>query len=287
MPAKPLSKEQLEDAYRLRQIYDRLRLQGIAPSQEELAFICGWKTQGAVYQYISGKIPLNPKALIKFSKALRVDPEEISPELSKYIVDLDKEIALERNWRERKTQSNSDGYIVAATKPPRLLREHFESIDFQSTRLPFLTEQFLKSERTVAINVLAAVASMGNGDALSYEGDQIIDVLPVSKAWLERNVKAKPDNLRVITGAGDSMHPTFSDGDMLLVDISRAKVDVDGVYVLSAHERLFIKRVRQRMDGTFEVSSDNPTVKTVDILNGDHEIRVHGRVVWAWNGRAL
>jgi phage repressor protein C with HTH and peptisase S24 domain len=139
----------------------------------------------------------------------------------------------------------------------------------------------------VQIPKLAAVPSMGTGESLTYDGDQIIDVLPVSKVWLERNVKAKPDNLRVITGAGDSMQPTFSDGDMLLVDVSKAKVDVDGVYVLSAHERLFIKRVRQRLDGSFEVSSDNPTVKTVDILNGDHEIRVHGRVVWAWNGRAL
>jgi phage repressor protein C with HTH and peptisase S24 domain len=144
-----------------------------------------------------------------------------------------------------------------------------------------------KSVNKIQIPKLAAVPSMGNGEQLTYDGDQIIDVLPVSKTWLERNVKAKPQNLRVITGAGDSMHPTFSDGDMLLVDVSKAKIDIDGVYVLSAHERLFIKRVRQRMDGSFEVSSDNPTVKTVDILNGDHEIQVHGRVVWAWNGRAL
>lgn len=141
--------------------------------------------------------------------------------------------------------------------------------------------------RLIPIQVLAAVPSMGNGEVLTYDGDQIVDVLPLSRTWLETNVKAKPHNLRIITGAGDSMHPTFKDGDMLLVDISRSKVDIDGVYVLSAHDRLFIKRVRQRMDGHFEVSSDNPTVKTVDVLNGDHQIRVHGRVVWAWNGRAL
>lgn len=139
----------------------------------------------------------------------------------------------------------------------------------------------------VQIPVLAAVPSMGSGETLTYDGDQIINVLPVSRTWLERNVNAKPDNLRVITGAGDSMHPTFSNGDMLLVDVSKIKVDVDGVYVLSAHDRLFIKRVRQRLDGHFEVSSDNPTVKTVDVLNGEHEIKVHGRVVWAWNGKTL
>lgn len=165
----------------------------------------------------------------------------------------------------RKSQDGTTRYLVGEIKSPLTKSVHGK----------------------VQIPQLAAVPSMGGGESLTYDGDQIIDVLAMSKTWLERNIKAKPDNLRVITGAGDSMHPTFSDGDMLLVDVSKGKVDIDGVYVLSAHERLFIKRVRQRLDGTFEVSSDNPTVKTVDILNGDHEIRVHGRVVWAWNGRAL
>lgn len=144
-----------------------------------------------------------------------------------------------------------------------------------------------RADGSINIPMLAAKSSMGSGENLTYEGDQIIDHFPVSKDWLERTVKAKPQNLRVITGAGDSMLPTFNDGDLLLVDVSKRQIDIDGVYVLSAYERLFIKRVRQRLDGTFEVSSDNPTVKTVDVLNGNHQIVVHGRVVWAWNGRQL
>ena len=35
------------------------------------------------------------------------------------------------------------------------------------------------------------------------------------------------------------------------------------------------------------ISSDNATVKTVDVLNGDHRIDILGRVVWCWNGRKL
>ena len=56
---------------------------------------------------------------------------------------------------------------------------------------------------------------------------------------------------------------------------------------MTANERLYIKRVRQRMDGSVEISSDNATVKTVDVLNGGQAIDVLGRVVWAWNGRKL
>lgn len=138
----------------------------------------------------------------------------------------------------------------------------------------------------VYIPLLAAKGSMGEGE-LVYEGDQIIDTMPLAKEWVARNIKAPPEALRVITGAGDSMEPTFRSGDLLLVDTSKTTVDIDGVYVLSAHNRLFIKRVRQRLSGEFEISSDNPTVKTVDVLNGSSQVTVHGRVVWAWNGRGM
>jgi phage repressor protein C with HTH and peptisase S24 domain len=74
---------------------------------------------------------------------------------------------------------------------------------------------------------------------------------------------------------------------VLLVDTDMCDVKIDGIYVLKAHDRLFIKRVRQRLDGSYEISSDNPTHRTVDTLNGDHQVEVKGRVVWCWNGRKL
>ena len=46
-------------------------------TQEELAHRCGWKTQGAVSQYLHGRIPLNATALSRISKVLGVKPEEI------------------------------------------------------------------------------------------------------------------------------------------------------------------------------------------------------------------
>jgi hypothetical protein len=38
--------------------------------------------------------------------------------------------------------------------------------------------------------------------------------------------------------------------------------------VLVANEQLFIKRVTRRIDGQLEVTSDNPNVRTVEVLNG-------------------
>jgi len=77
---RTLSEEQMADARRLKNLWDA-RFEGVI-SQEEAAHRCGWKTQGAFNQYLNGKIPLALSALLKISRALKVDPEEISPRLS-------------------------------------------------------------------------------------------------------------------------------------------------------------------------------------------------------------
>lgn len=138
------------------------------------------------------------------------------------------------------------------------------------------------------IPLLAATGSMGNGND-SEDGDLVIDVLRVTKQWVHKTLPnvSKVSNLRFIHAMGDSMLPTFNDGDILLVDAGACSVSIDGVYVLDAHNRLFIKRVRRKMDGAYEISSDNPSVKTVDTLNGDHEVSIKGRVVWVWNGKRV
>lgn len=138
------------------------------------------------------------------------------------------------------------------------------------------------------ISLLNAYGSMGEG-AENGDADLPIDLIQVKKTWISENLKplSAPSNLYFIHALGDSMTPTLSHGDIVLVDTGIKTADVDGVYVLRAMRRLFIKRVRQRFDGAYEISSDNPTIKTVDILNGDHEVEILGRVVWVWNGRKV
>jgi phage repressor protein C with HTH and peptisase S24 domain len=143
-------------------------------------------------------------------------------------------------------------------------------------------------EDAINLPLLNSVASMGSGsDTTDHE--VVIDMLSVSRTWVNKTLNqiTNTSNLAFIHAIGDSMTPTFNDGDILLVDTGVQSVDTDSIYVLDAHERLFIKRVRRRLDGTFEISSDNPAVKTVDILNGGNQVSIKGKVLWAWNGRRL
>lgn len=140
----------------------------------------------------------------------------------------------------------------------------------------------------VRIPLLANAGSMGPGNEV-LDGDYVVGDLTLSSHWINQQIKpANIRELRFMHAHGESMAPTFSDGDVLLVDAgARDPSSMEGVYVLEVHGKTYIKRVRMRMDGSLEVSSDNANIKTVDVLNGDHEVRVIGRVVWAWNGRKL
>lgn len=163
-----------------------------------------------------------------------------------------------------------------------------ETAQSNENQLPEDATPFLPGFETLSIPVLAQNGSMGHGtDALHDE--VVVGQLTVSPQWVSRTLKplTTPENLRFIHGYGDSMNPTFADGDVLLVDIGVQEPKVDGVYVLEANDRIYIKRVRQRFDGAFEISSDNPTIKTVDVLDGTQPVAVRGRVVWAWNGKKM
>ena len=143
-------------------------------------------------------------------------------------------------------------------------------------------------ELVVRVPLLANAGSMGKGTDVQHD-DILVGQIDLSEQWVAQRIKpSSPSALRFVHAYGDSMSPTFEDGDVLLVDTGmRDPRHIDGVYVMAANDRMYIKRVRQRMDGSVEISSDNATVKTVDVLNGGQAIDVLGRVVWCWNGRKL
>ena len=138
---------------------------------------------------------------------------------------------------------------------------------------------------TSRIPLFSATGSMGKGNDLITE-DVLMGDIPVSRHWLALNVpRSRPEALQLVHAYGDSMLGTLNSGDFAIVDTDCQVADIDGVYVLQANGQLFIKRVTRRMDGAHVITSDNPSVRTVDVLDGSHPVRICGRVVYGWNGR--
>jgi len=76
--ARALTKEELDDARRLKQIWiakkDQLNLSQVKAAKE-----LGYNSQGAISQYINGRVSLNFQAAAKFAKLLRVEIKDIAP----------------------------------------------------------------------------------------------------------------------------------------------------------------------------------------------------------------
>ncbi len=104
--------------------------------------------------------------------------------------------------------------------------------------------------------------------------------------WLARLTRAKGSSLSIINVAGDSMEPTLSSGDEVLVDASDQSSRLrDGIYVLRADDALVVKRVTLKPGGRkITISSDNPAYPSWDDVDRS-DIQIVGRVIWF--GRAL
>jgi phage repressor protein C with HTH and peptisase S24 domain len=136
----------------------------------------------------------------------------------------------------------------------------------------------------VRIHRLDVGASAGFG--ATAEGEERIGHMAFDPKWLRQLCRAAPDDLSFIRVQGDSMSPTLSDGDDILVDTSDAAERLrDGIYVLRRDDALMVKRLALNPSTRrANIKSDNtayPEWRDCELATLD----VIGRVVWA--GRRL
>jgi len=132
----------------------------------------------------------------------------------------------------------------------------------------------------IAIPRYSVSASAGPG---ALDGDERpVAHLGFSKSTLEQLSQARPKDLSIIRVEGDSMFPTLSDGDDIMVDRSAVLRKIqDGIYVLRRDDTLLVKRITVHPSRSMlTIASDNPAYASwTDCAPEDVEIL--GRVVWA------
>lgn len=139
----------------------------------------------------------------------------------------------------------------------------------------------------VRIPLLTATASMGKGIDAMLEHDEQVGTFQATSRWIRARLShaSSVDNIRIITGLGDSMSGTFNNGDALFVDIGITALDVDAVYVIDHNDELFVKRIQRDInDGSLLMISDNPRYQSIKIpASRLGQLRVIGRVIGAMN----
>lgn len=126
-------------------------------------------------------------------------------------------------------------------------------------------------------------ASAGYGAFVEREWTD--DFMPFQSQFLKKLTSSNPNHLAIITVTGDSMTPTLSEGDRILVDTQETKMKRDGIYVMRNDDTLSVKRISVNPStGFLTIKSDNPLYEIWPSVNPD-AIHIIGRVVWV--GRNL
>lgn len=135
----------------------------------------------------------------------------------------------------------------------------------------------------VAVPRLSLGASAGSGSL--DEDERAAGAMAFDAQWL-RQLGVKPQRVSIIRVDGESMAPTLSDGDDIMVDHDDGGDRLrDGVYVLRLDGVLMVKRVAMGpRRGRFSVVSDNPHYPDWSDID-PALVEIIGRVVWT--GRRL
>ena len=134
----------------------------------------------------------------------------------------------------------------------------------------------------VRIPLLDATASSSGTDVIVSPKGQV-DSIYFYEAWLPRNYRVNPDDLFALPFAGESMVPTLTPRDLLLVDGGEAaRKPSDGIYVVRLDGQLLVKRLQRFPGRRLKISSDNDAYETYMIeVDRGMDFVILGRVLLA------
>ena len=130
----------------------------------------------------------------------------------------------------------------------------------------------------IRLDRLQAEASAGGG--AFAQGDAASGGIAFDAAWL-RSIGASPDTHKLIAVLGESMEPTLSHGDQIMVDSAAAQRPFRaGIPVIRLDGTLMVKRLALAPGGLLSILSDNAAYPSYDSVPWA-DVEVIGRVVWA------
>jgi hypothetical protein len=146
-------------------------------------------------------------------------------------------------------------------------------------RQPPSFEEMAEDYGLALIEEIDLALGMG-GTFLDSEGHaEVKGIVPFRASWLRDITRSPVSSLKVVRGSGDSMQPTIQDGDFVLIDTSRRRIDEqDVIWAVSYGDLGMIRRLRQLPGGNVMMMPDNAVVRPTEASDG--ELWIMGRVIW-------
>lgn len=129
-------------------------------------------------------------------------------------------------------------------------------------------------------------AAMGHGQVPAEYSEVIRNVIIREEVLREKGVTyTSAQALSIITGWGQSMEGTINDKDPVIVDRGVNDYQGEGVYVLTWHGDLLIKRIQRKDEDHVWLISDNKNYEKQSARIDD--VTIHAKVILVWNSKKL
>lgn len=127
-------------------------------------------------------------------------------------------------------------------------------------------------------------AAMGHGQVPPDYTEVVRNLVVREDILREKGVTyTSTKSLAMINGWGQSMEGTINDKDLVIVDKGVQDFIGDGIYVLTWHQELYIKRVMRLDEEHYRLISDNQHYENQTARIDD--VSIHAKVLLIWNAR--
>jgi phage repressor protein C with HTH and peptisase S24 domain len=165
--------------------------------------------------------------------------------------------------------------IVAAAEEPE---------DGSANVLPANLVSLRPTNEEILIPQYDIRAAMGHGQVPPDYNEAVRNLVVREEILREKGVTyTAASALAMITGWGQSMEGTINDKDLVIVDRGINDFAGEGIYVMTWHQELYIKRVMRMDEEHYRLISDNQHYENQTARIED--VTIHAKVLLIWNAR--
>lgn len=249
-----------------------------------------------VAMYLNGTNPLNAKFAVVLSRLIQEPVDRFSPRLA-------AELAQMQGAQVKSAEGSGStaaekvlemlrkhgGKSLDATAQDKIARALADSLSDASAPSPVPSQaaiMVMPGHGDISIPLYDIRAAMGHGQVPAEYSEVIRNVVIREEVLRQKGVTyTSAQALSMITGWGQSMEGTINDKDPVIVDRGVNEYQGEGVYVLTWHGDLLIKRV-QRQDGNHVwLISDNKNYERQSARLDD--VIIHAKVLLVWNAKKI
>lgn len=265
------------------------RMKALGLNATDLSKLTG-VSKATVSFWVSGTNGAKGKNLLALAKALECSPDWLSEGTGS---------PTDASPSDGPKAGSSSAELVAhmlATKAGRNLSEKVRErmlaaaaeadspAESDQTLLPANYANLRPRKEEILIPQYDVRGAMGHGQVPADYNEAVRNLVVREEILREKGVSyTSPTALAMITGWGQSMEGTINDKDLVIVDRGINDFIGEGIYLLTWHQDLYIKRMMRVDEEHYRLISDNQHYENQTARIDD--VTIHAKVLFIWNGR--